>query len=72
MFRVSFFLGFLSLYIYDSQASKGRGKPILIPLYHFHPLHQHVYISGEITEKSSPLHMATLFDKNKLYKNNEN
>ena len=57
---IFFSLDFLSLDIwYLKQDSKGRGRPFLIPLYHFHLLHEHLHIHGMITAESSPLHMAS-------------
>ena len=51
--------GFSSTSIHDSQGSKGRGKSsILVPLYHFHPLHRHLDISRAITAGSTPLRVA--------------
>ena len=39
---------------------QGKGEAIsLTPLYHFHPLHRHLHISGPITVESSPLHIAS-------------
>ena len=52
-----FYLGFLSHDIHIFQGSKGRGRPILIPLYNFHLLHKHLCISWAITAESSPMHM---------------
>ena len=39
---------------------KGKGDIIsLIPPYHFHPLHKHLYINRAITAESSSLHIAS-------------
>ena len=54
-----FYLGFLSHDIHYSQDSRGRGRLFLIPFYHFHPLHEDLYISGTITSESPPLHIAS-------------
>ena len=54
-----FYLGFPSPSIYKSQDSRGRGRQILTPLYHFHLLHKHLGISLAITVESSPLHIAS-------------
>ena len=49
---------FFSLDIYDSQDSR-RERPILTPVYHFHPLHKRLEISQAIAAKSSPLTIAS-------------
>ena len=52
MLRIFFsfsYLGLLLFHIHDSQDNRGKGKPILTPLYHFHPLHQLLDISRAIT-----------------------
>ena len=39
---------------------KGKGEALsLTPLYNFHPLHSHLYISRAITAESSPLHIGS-------------
>ena len=38
--------------------SEGGGY-FLIPHYHFHPLHRHLYIDRAITAESSPLHIGS-------------
>ena len=48
-----FFLFFLSHDICDSQDNRGRGRPFLVPLYHFHHFHQH-WFSRTITTDKSP------------------
>ena len=54
-----FYMGFLSHDIHDSQNSRVRGRPFLVPLYHLHPLHEHWHISQTIAAESSPLHIAS-------------
>ena len=44
-----FHLGFLLLSTHKSLDSTKKGKLILIPLYHFHPLHKHLDISRATT-----------------------
>ena len=54
----SFFLYvFFSHDIYNSQASRRR-RPFVIPLYYFHPPHEHLHINRAIAAESSPLLMA--------------
>ena len=38
---------------------RGRGRPILTPLYHFHSLNKHLDIKWIIAAESSPLHIAS-------------
>ena len=59
-FVVFFYLGFLSRDIHNSQDSRGRERSFLIPLYNFHPLHEHKHISQAIPAESSPLHINEL------------
>ena len=55
----SFFLYvFFSHDIYNSQASRRRRRPFVIPLYYFHPPHEHLHINRAIAAESSPLLMA--------------
>ena len=56
---VFFYLGFFSHDIHDSQDSRGRGRPFLILLYHFHPLCKNWHFSSAIASETSPLHMAS-------------
>ena len=55
---------FFSIWVFFHEHSRitglqGKGEGIsLSPLYHFHPLHRHVGISGAITAGSSPLRIA--------------
>lgn len=42
LFIFFMYLGFASLDICDSQDSRERGIPILIPLYHFQPFYNHL------------------------------
>ena len=42
---ILFCLGFISLNIPESQDSKGRRRTILLPLYHFYLLHEHLAYS---------------------------
>ena len=56
---VFFYLGFFSHDIYDSQDSRGRGRPFLILLYHFHPLCKNWHFSSAIASETSPLYMAS-------------
>ena len=44
--------------IHNSQDSRGKGRPFLIPFYHFHLFHEHLHISRTITAESSPLHIT--------------
>ena len=54
-----FFVGFLLRNIHESQDSRGRGRPILTPLYHFHMLQEYLDISWAITAESSDLYIAS-------------
>ena len=54
-----FDLSFLSLHIDEWQDCRGRGRPFLTPLYHFHPLHRNSEISRAITSGISPLDIAS-------------
>ena len=42
---------------HNSQDSRGK-ESFLIPLYHFHPLHEHLLTGSAITAEISPLRMA--------------
>ena len=53
-----FCLGFLSYDIHDSLDNRGR-RSFLIPLYHFHPLHEHLHTGQVITAGISPLCMVS-------------
>ena len=56
---------FFSIWVFFHEHSRftgqqGKGEGIyLTPLYHFHPLHRHLYISQAIAAESSPLHIAS-------------
>ena len=53
-----YYLGFLSLTFIFSQTSRGRGRPFLTPLFHFHLLHGPLDNHRVITAESSPLNRA--------------
>ena len=50
---------FLLYDIRDYQDSRERRSLYLIPLYHIHPLHEHLHLSRAITAESSHLNMAS-------------
>ena len=56
---------FFSLWVFFHVHSRFTGQQrkgeaiYLTPLYHFHPLHRHLDISGAITADSLPLHIAS-------------
>ena len=54
-----FYLSFCSCDIHNSQDSRGKGGPFLIPLYHFHLYHECLHISQGITAESSPVHITS-------------
>ena len=54
---------FLSLDIYKTQDSRGRRMLIMTPLYHFHPLHEYLDNSMTNTAESSPLHIASEWNR---------
>ena len=56
---LSFFLsGFSFTNIHDSQDSRWKGRLLLSPFYHFHPLHRHLDISWVIAAETPPLRIA--------------
>ena len=60
-----FFFFFFFTWVFFHEHSRFTGQQgkweaiSLSPLYHFHPLHRHLYISRTITAESSPLHIAS-------------
>ena len=63
-FKVVLFLFFsIGIFFHDHSritGLQGKGEGIsVIPHYHFHPLHRHLYISWAITAESSPLHIGS-------------
>ena len=50
----SAYLGLCSCDTHKSQESRGKRRPILTPLYHFHLLNNHYEISQAITAQSLP------------------
>ena len=54
-----FYLGFLQVDIHESHDSGEKERPILISLYHLHPLCEHVDIRRTIATESYFLHIAS-------------
>ena len=52
-----------SLDIQESQNSRGKGRSILAPLYHFHLLHECLEISQAITVESSLFQVGNYWTK---------
>lgn len=46
------YLSFLSLNFHESEGSRGKGRPILTPNYHFHPLHEHLDICWGLLQRN--------------------
>ena len=60
-----FYLDFLSR-TFTIHRQQGKGEAVyLSPLYHFHPFHRHLDISGTIIAESSPLHIDSSRTRNK-------